>query len=142
MKKEVAISLLVGFGVGLVITFALYLNRNSFKSYYQIISPISEIKETTPSISQSAHTLSIVSPIDQSISSDSKIKVSGVTSPSSWVTIVTEKGEKVILADKKGNFETDVILISGENEIKVISISESQEQVSKTVTVVYSTAEI
>lgn len=144
MKKEILISILIGFGIGILITFGVYTSRKAIEKSNQIISPRSENLENEPEASPtiSLQSLSIVSPIDESITNEGKIFVSGSTSPDSWVILLSEKGERVIMADKKGSFETEVLLISGENEIEVQSISETGEKTSKIVTVVYSTAEI
>lgn len=141
MKKEAIIAIIIGFAIGLALTFFLYKNRLS-KTEKKIVSPVAEEKNlptSEPSVSQ---VLSIISPIDQSISKEGKTIVSGVTSPSSWVVILGEKGEKTVQADSKGNFETDLLLVSGENEIEINSMEENGDVITKTVTVVYSTAEI
>lgn len=144
MKKEVLISIIIGVVIGLITTFFVYKTQflgNGTDA--PIISPLSESKtpdvSPTPFVSQ---TLSLVSPIDQSISKEGKITVSGVTTPASWIVILGEKGEKVVQADEKGNFETDLLLVSGENEIQIKAINEKGEEIVKTVTVVFSTAEI
>lgn len=144
MRKEVLIAIIIGFGLGLLITFGLYYAQNSIKEAGQIQSPLAETKETNVPTSspEIAPILSLTSPIDDSISKENKISVSGTTSPLSWILILTEKGEKLIQADQKGNFETEANLISGENEIEVRSYSDKGEVTSKTSTVVYSTAEI
>lgn len=146
MKKEVLLAIIIGFGLGLVITFGVYNARKSMQQEgSQIESPQGEVTETEVSATPTIiilPSLSIVSPIDQSITKEAKIPVSGVASPSSWILILAEKGEKVIRADDKGNFETEVSMISGENEIQVISFTDKGQESSKIVTVVYSTAEI
>lgn len=48
----------------------------------------------------------------------------------------------MIQADNKGSFETDLLVVSGENEIIVTAVDEKGEEIKKTVTIVYSTAEI
>lgn len=142
MKKEILISILLGFGVGIIITFSLYFSRNALNKSNQIISPLVQEPSPEPKITSSFQSLSIISPLDQSIASLAKTLLSGTTSPKSWVIILSEKGEKVIQADDKGNFETEISLISGENEIEIQSISSSGEKASKNITIVYSTAEI
>lgn len=144
MKKEVLTAIFLGFAIGLLITFGVYSAKRSLKEANQIQSPLSEKEKagaivTPPEILPS---LSLTSPIDESISKEAKISVMGTTSPSSWVVVLTEKGELTVQADTKGNFETTISLISGENEIEVKSFGDKGEVVSKTVTVVYSTAEI
>lgn len=142
MKKEILFAICLGFMVGLIITFIIYKTRFSFISQ-PIISPAPDgTSEISPAPATTTQSLSIISPLDESIIGEGKVAVNGVTSPSSWVTILTEKGEKVIQADKKGSFETEILLISGENEIEFRSIAENGEETSKVITVVYSTAEI
>lgn len=144
MKKEILISILIGFGIGIIITFGVYTSRKAIEKSNQIISPQAEKLENEPEATPTIflQSLSLVSPIDESITNEGKILVSGSTSPDSWVILLTEKGERVIMSDKKGGFETEIFLISGENEIEIQSISETGEKANKTVTIVYSTAEI
>jgi hypothetical protein len=139
MKKEVVFSIVIGFGIGLVATFGIYTARRSLKEASQIQSPIAD---SADSQSFQTQTLSLVNPLDQSVLNESKTTLSGATSPSSWVVVLTENGEKIIQADKKGNFETEISLTGGENEIEVQSISEDGEKATKVITVVYTTAEI
>ena len=143
MKKELIISIIIGFGLGLLITFGVYKARMAVKEQAKIVSPLAEEEQQSPAKQENVfQNLSLVSPIDQSILKEPKVVISGVTSPSSWITILAEKGEKVIQADKKGNFETEIGLISGENEIEIHSVSETGEEVIKIITVVYTTTEI
>lgn len=144
MKKEILLSILIGFVIGIIITFGIYSSKKAIEKSNQIISPQAEklLNEPVATPSTSFQSLSLVSPIDESIINEGKTLVSGSTSPDSWIILLTEKGEKVIRADKKGSFETEILLISGENEIEIQSISETGEKANKVVTVVYSTAEI
>ncbi|MGB9637490.1 MAG: hypothetical protein ACPLY7_01690 [Microgenomates group bacterium] len=142
MKKEVLVAILIGFGVGLFITGGIYYTQNNLKQTNQILSPIADKKPQTVVPEKIPSILSLTSPLDESISNQPTVPVIGNTSPSAWVVILTEKGELVVQADAKGNFETSINLISGENEIEVQSINDKGEAVSKTITVVYSTAEI
>lgn len=140
MKKEVILSIVIGFGIGLIATFGVYTARKTLGGGNQILSPAASNPDITP-ISV-ARSLSITSPLDQSISKEPKTKISGNTNPLSWIVILGAKGEKIIQADSKGGFETEILLESGENEIEVQSISDSGDKVSKVITVVYTTAEI
>lgn len=143
MKKEVLTAIAIGLGIGLLLTFGVYYANRYLKEANQIQSPLSE-KEKTGAVTPTEilPSLSLTSPIDESISKEIKISVIGITSPSAWVVVLTEKGELTLQADVKGNFETNISLVSGENEIEVKSFGDKGEMVSKTVTVVYSTAEI
>jgi len=142
MKKEVILAIVIGFGLGLVITFGVYNARKSLQEVSQIKSPQTEEVEPIATPTSILPSLSIIAPLDQSITKESKISVSGVAAPSSWIVILSEKGEKLLQADEKGSFEGEIFLISGENEIQVYSLTDKGEESSKVVTVVYSTAEI
>lgn len=136
-------AVLIGIGLGLLITFGLYTARKSIKQAGQIVSPLVENKDNDANSSQEIiPSLSLLSPIDQSISKESKTSIVGSAAPSSWIIILTETGEKMVQADEKGNFTTEVFLVSGENEIEVKNISDKGEIISKVLTIVYSTAEI
>lgn len=142
MKKEVIIAIAIGFGIGLIATFGVFNAQKSIKEASKIQSPVPSIESKPtdePVVSQS---LSLSSPLDQSIISEGKAAISGTAAPNSLIVVLGEKGEKVVRADKKGNFETDILLVSGENEIEVQAITDAGEKISKTVTVVYSTVEI
>ncbi|HUV72084.1 MAG TPA: hypothetical protein VMW25_03675 [Clostridia bacterium] len=142
MKKEVVLSVVIGFGIGLVATFAIYYTRTSIKNASQIQSPLALGENQEQKEVSTTQVLSLASPLDQSISKTAKTTLSGTTTPSSWVAILTEKGEEIIQADKEGNFETEISLIGGENEIRVEAFSENGEKAARVITVVYSTAEI
>jgi len=144
MKKEIFLSIAIGFGIGLAVTFGVYWARKSFQSSPEIRSPLPS-DYTPPSqinINSNPQNLSLISPIDQSLIKEAKTLVSGTTTPLAWVVILTENKEKVIQADEKGHFETEINLIAGENEIEVNSFTENGHRSTQTITVVYSTAEI
>ncbi|RJR25489.1 hypothetical protein C4578_01650 [Candidatus Microgenomates bacterium] len=141
MKKEVILAIIIGFGIGLVATFGLYTARNTIGRSYQIYSPVPEGDGKTVSVPTNL-SLSLSSPIDESISNQSKISVSGSASPDTWIMVITEKEEKLVKSDNIGKFEMEIGLISGENEIEVTAISDSGDTLKKVVTVVYSTVEI
>jgi len=143
MKKEVLLSIIIGFGIGLAATFGLYTARKTYTSSNQIQSPIPDQEsQATGTPLNTTKSLSLISPIDQSIIKEGKVLIAGVTSPEIPILILYEKGEKLVTSDKKGNFEIEVTLDSGENQIEVQSLFDNGDKVNKTVTVVYTTAEI
>ncbi len=142
MKKEVVLAITIGFIIGLVLTFFVYKSQLGRNASNEILSPLSGGEASTKVDSLSEKSLTIIAPIDQSISSEGKTTITGSNSPLSWVLIMGEKGEKVVQADEKGNFETDLLLVSGENEITVTAIEPNGTEISKTLTIIYSTAEI
>ena len=142
MKKEVVLAITIGFIIGLVLTFFVYKSQLGRNASGEILSPLASGEVSTKADSLLKKSLTIIAPIDQSISSEGKTTITGSNSPLSWVLIMGEKGEKVVQADEKGNFETDLLLVSGENEITVTAVEPDGTEISKTLTIVYSTTEI
>lgn len=145
MKKEVLLAIGIGSVLGLIITFFIYSFRSSPPRNFSFVSPLpdqaSNIDKTTPQPTFSP-SITLISPLDESISKEGKTKIVGVAQPKTWILILSEKGEKLLQTDNQGNFETEIFLISGENEIEVKCFDQNQEIASKIITVVYSTAEI
>jgi hypothetical protein len=142
MKKEVVLAITIGFIVGLVITFVFYRFKIIPGQNNEILSPAPSNNSQGLNNSPSDSVLTIISPLDQSISQEAKTTISGKTNSLSWVVIMGEKGEKMVQADNEGNFQTDLLLISGENEIFITAVNNEGEEISQTLTIVYSTAEI
>lgn len=141
MRKEVLIAIIIGFGLGLVITFGVWTANQALKKAAPPSAPTEEVV-TTPTPAPEEFSLIINSPEDESISKEEKIEVTGKTAPEATVVILYQEGEKIIQADSQGNFSSEITLVGGPNQIEITAYDESGNEVSKTLTVVYSTAEI
>lgn len=139
MKKEVLIAILIGFGLGLIITFGIWTANKAIKETpsEEVVPPPTVEISPVPAFS-----LTINQPEDNSLSENEKITVSGSTAANAVVVILYQEGEKILEADKEGNFETEISLVGGANEIKVSAYDSEGSETSQTLTVVYSTAEI
>jgi len=143
VKKEVIIAIVIGFALGLVITFGIWTANQALKQQPQLEKPTpSEEVKTIPTPAPEELSLALTSPEDNSISSEEKIEVSGKTAPEATVIILYQGGEKIIQADEGGNFSSEITLVGGANEIKITAYDQNGNEVSKTLNVVYSTAEL
>jgi len=147
MKKEVLLAIIIGFGLGLLITFGVWKANKALKEVApkkQLPSQETQEEEKTPSPTLAPPQLSLVitSPEDNSIVSKEKVNISGKTPWRATVVIIYEEGEKIIETDENGNFSTEITLVSGANEIIVSAYDEDSNEVTKTLNLVYSTAEI
>lgn len=148
MRKEIPLAIIIGFSLGLVITFGVWqikkLNQQTAPKTSQSYQESSTPPETSisPTPTQQTQQLIINSPEENAVVNTSEIEVSGKTLPLSTVVIIYEEGEKIIEADEEGNFSTEITLVGGTNEINISSYSQEGEEVSKDLTVIYSTAEI
>lgn len=143
MRKEVLIAIVLGFVLGLVITFGLWSANKAMKSK----ETLTETEETTtptlvptPTPAQ-VFSLAILAPEDESVQNKEKVTVSGTTEPEAQVVVIGEKDEKIVTADSKGKFEAEIMLENGTNEITVSAANEAGDEVTKTISVVYTTVE-
>jgi len=143
MKKEVLIAIITGFALGLLITFGVWTANRALKESAPQKESSIEIKETPiPSPRKQELSLTVLSPEDNSISDQEEIEVSGKAIPEAVIVILYQDGEKILEADKEGNFKTTITLVGGSNEIKISTYDSEGNEVSKTLTVVYSTVKI
>jgi len=148
MKKEVLIAIVIGFGLGLVITFGAWQVNKSLKEIApkQELSPSQTQQETqeekTPSPTPAQLSLTITSPEDNSIINKEKVSISGKTSSKATVVIIYEEGEKIIETDENGDFTSEITLVGGANEVTVSAYDKEGNEATKTLNLVYSTAEI
>jgi hypothetical protein len=147
MKKEVLLAIIIGFGLGLIITFGFWQANKALKEVApkQQLPPQQaqeEEKALPPTPSASLLSLVITFPEDNSIINKEKINISGKTSSGATVIITYEEGEKIIEADENGNFSTEITLVGGANEITVSAYDEEGNEATKTLNLVYSTTEI
>jgi len=138
MKKEVLIAIIVGFSLGLIITFGIYRAQKSLKDR-------AESKNTTQESAQTDGTtniaLSITQPEDGSITDEDIITVGGITKKNALITIISSEDHQTTQADELGNFSVEFSLDAGENQIHITSFSDDDTKQEKTISVVYSTYE-
>lgn len=159
MKKEVVLAIVIGFGLGLIITYGIWLANKSLKTISPTdATPTPEISESTlpttqPEITQSPSpkltptqsngvNLNITSPQDELLSESAKITVKGTTNPSAIVAIAYEGGQQLVSADASGNFSAEVALDGGYNLITVTATDKQGNSTSQTLTVTYTTAKL
>lgn len=142
MRKEVLIAIIIGFALGLVITFGIWTANKALTGRKAEVPPEAEVTPEVQVTPTPSFFLEIISPEDESISDKEKITLSGKTLPGTVVAIAWEKGEDVVEAEEDGSFETEVTLVSGTNEIFVTAFEPEGEETTKSLNIVYSTAEI
>ncbi|HUW21720.1 MAG TPA: hypothetical protein VMW41_03535 [Candidatus Bathyarchaeia archaeon] len=144
MRKEVIIAIVLGFGLGLIITFGIWSANRSLqeKPIPTVILVATPTPQNTPTPTPPALTLEISYPEENSIIKEEEINLRGTTLPEAIVVIFYEDGERILEANQDGNFETTITLNGGANEIIVKAFDQKGNEVEKTINVVYSTAEI
>ncbi len=146
MKKEILIAIVIGFVLGLVITFGIWTANKSLQQNNK--TQKTEVSETQPIVTETSPTeegqipLTISSPADNSLVDQEEIEIVGKTKAGATVVILYEEGEEVFQADEQGEFSQEITLVGGANEIKITAFDEEGNEANKILNLVYSTAEI
>lgn len=139
MKKEVLVAILLGLGVGLIVTFGIYTARKT------ITTPLLLSGTPVPSAAGGSmrNSLVLLSPEDESIQAVKEVKVSGTTDPNAQVVIMINGATPIISsADNSGNFSIDTVLENGGNTILVKTLDDEGNLAEETRTVIFTTASL
>ena len=143
IEKDVILAIIVGVVIGGLTAFmTLFLPKFLSKSpSSQIETETANEEELIPTLSAES-SLTLENPQNESIFSEDEITVSGKTRASALLVVISPVDEQAIEADDKGNFETEISLEEGDNEITVTVYNDDKQEETKSVTVYYSEEEI
>lgn len=139
MRKEIILAIVLGVILGVVIIFGVNLANQSSSTPDLPDNQASPTTQITPTPTP---TLQIMSPLDNSVSFEDNLTLTGKTKPDVWVAIIWEEDEAIIKADESGQFKQEIDLIGGENIIEITASDGQGYQESTEITVIYTTAEI
>jgi len=142
MNKDAILATIIGFVIGLCIAGLVLLGPKLAKYLPKISIHLPTISLTkpkaspTPTPNQKPFSLTIDSPIAESIESDSDLLVSGTTTGGSTVVIQGNTNDSVTGATKDGKYAGKITLVEGENDITVTSYNK-KDHAAQTVKVYY-----
>jgi len=153
MRREVILAIAIGFSLGLLLAAGLLFGRKTIRHGVKLPLSIQRQAEKpsfsepspppiSPISSISPITLTITSPQDESIFDKDKLTLEGKTNPEAVVSVIYEEGETLGEANENGDFDFEIPLIGGANEITVTAYNLEGEEATEMITVVYTTAEI
>ena len=142
MRKEVILAIVGGAVLGLLVIGGLWWTNKATTEENLNITPTPVLEQPPTLTSAPSLSLEIISPEDESIIEEEKITLEGETAPESVVVVIYPEGENIVEADEGGNFETEITLVGGANEIKITAYDEERNQAKKNLTLIYSTAKI
>lgn len=130
MRKEILFAIGAGGIFGLIIAFGVWrLNKT--------VTPNENINteaSSTPNVSG----ITIASPNEKQVITESPVKVSGITKPDSVVVVSGEQDDAVSMASETGEFEVEIELESGINQIIVTSFQNGVNVGEQKLTLIYS----
>lgn len=145
MKKEIGIAIIIGFILGLIITFGIWTANKSLKenasTQKEEVSETVSLQEKSP-ITEEKMTLKILSPENNALVNTEKIKITGKTLPNLNIVILGEESENILQADEQGQFTQEITLIGGTNEIKISAFDIDGAEADVNLNLVYSKSEI
>lgn len=137
MKKEVLIAILIGFGLGLTITYGIYRLRTALEDQPQTIADIVN-STNTPSPEAAQSVIALLTPEDGTIQTETQTTIAGSTIPNSLVVLLLNDSDYIQTSDESGNFSFEVELKSGSNVVVAHVLNENGEVVTKEKTIVVS----
>lgn len=151
MRREVVLAITIGFFIGLLLSAGLILGRQTIRERISLPQfghkqveepPVSPQPSPLTTVTIAPMNLKIVGPEDDSLVSEDKIVLEGITQPQAVIAVIYEEGEVLGQADENGHFSFDIPLIGGANEMTITAYGSEEQEASQTITVVYTTAEI
>ena len=139
MKKEIIFAIVLGLGLGLIVTFGIYTARNT------IITHTTDVAATpiaTPAATPADASLTVFSPDDESIQFDNDVKVTGTTFANSMVVIFINNTSNITQADASGNFSIETTLDAGSNVITIRALDQNGNQAEQQRTVIFTTPDL
>jgi hypothetical protein len=145
MKKEVTLAIAIGFTLGLIITYGVWIANKSLKTTptpsptptQTTPAPVNNIPTTTNSLQ-----LSISTPDDELLTNTDTTTISGQTVPGATVSVIYESGEALLVADDKGKFSQDIPLDGGYNQISISAFDTKGNSATQNLLVTYTSQKI
>ena len=141
VRKEATVAVIIGLVLGLIVVGGVVRARQALQQMQKENSEAASVGQNgpTPLGAPSGLFLTIETP-DNSVSNDSALTVSGKTLAGTYIAIIGEKGEYLIVPNSIGSFSQDVALATGANTITVTVYQADGTHVAKTLNAVYTTA--
>ncbi len=138
MKTEKVVLSFVAALFGLIVAFVVFYFYQSSKVIpvtKTVLSTTNKISNPTPTPDKSFF-LTVDSPSDESVTTNKTVEVTGRTSPSATVTVLTPTNQQVVQPSQTGSYSLSTTIGDGANVIEVTAISPDGEEkiVAKTIT--------
>ena len=142
IKKEATVAVIIGLVLALVVTGGVLRARTALQSIkLPTRESVSNSKLPTPEIKTTELFLDLTTP-DNSVSTVPKFILSGKTLPSTYIAILGEKGEYLIVPNDLGVFSQEITLVKGANTIKINVYQNDGNKIESTINAVYTTAQL
>jgi hypothetical protein len=142
VKKEVTVAVVIGLILALVVTGGVLRARHALKN---IKIPTKDSFQLGPKPSPETKSTELFVELttpDNLVTDQPTMTLSGKTLPSTYIAILAEKGEYLIVPSDLGSFSQEVALVKGANTIKLTIYQSNGNKIEKTLNAVYTTAQL
>lgn len=138
MKKEVFIAIIIGFIIGLLITFGIVTAQQSLKKSSLNQNP-SQSTQVSPSPQNNPNPQNIIisSPENGQLVDQDVVIITGTTTPQSLIAIMGTKDYTTTPSDEQGNFSAEIRLQEGANQITIKAYDQSGIESQEEITIIY-----
>jgi hypothetical protein len=134
MRKEILFAILAGLTFGLIIAFGVWRANIALRpDGVKTTAP-----EDTSETAQADFGITIAKPQDYQVITTSPAVLTGITKPNVWVVISAKEEDYVAKADGSGEFEIEVDVVGGVNEIIITAFDNDGAETQEKLTLVYS----
>lgn len=139
MRKEILVVIFAGILFGIFVAFGVWRANNALTKSPQSNSSVALTNKTIPSPTPNgSFPLTIAKPEENDVLIDEKVTISGITKPSTQIIISDENEDFQVNSNASGEFEQEIKLIGGVNQILIRVIPENGEYIEKYLNIIYS----
>lgn len=141
-RKEITIAVIIGLLVGLVVVGGIIRARSALSKITPPEISIGRPKPSpTDSPDQKDHFLTLTT-LDNQVLNEASLIIEGSSLPDTYIVILGEKSEYIIVPSETGHFSQDVSLVTGANTIIITSYQDDGTRQEQTLNAVFTTVEI
>lgn len=129
MKKEMLIAVIIGFLLGLVITYGIYRIRVASNSNVTAVPSPTPGNVLNPGEGDSL--ITIHSPLEGSIQKEKTATITGSTVPNSFIVLFVNETDYIRQSDSEGNFSFEVPVVDGSNLLSLQLVTNEGITVTK-----------
>lgn len=143
-RKEITLAIIIGLLIALVIAGGIYRAKTALQNFKpsDLTDKFQPKKSETPDKTEVDRLFIELNSPDNTVVTEATFKVNGKTLPSTYIAITTEQNDYLIVPNELGSFSQEVSLIKGANILNVTVFKSNGEKVEKSLSVVYTTAQL
>lgn len=142
VKKEATVAVIIGLILALVVTGGVFRARYALRSIKLPTLPSKQTSSASLKDTTNTELFLELSTPDNSVTKEPVLTLAGKTLPDTYIAILGEKGEYLIVPSDIGSFSQEITLVKGANTIRINIYQNDGKKIEKTVNAVYTTAEI